>query len=131
MLEPGQIVRFFYLWNREAAQGEESGRKARPTCVVVRTLAVPGVVFLFPITSQMPGTERVFLAISQMECRRAGLDFPSWIILDEYNRVELDKAFDFEATTPIGSFSPAFLKTIASTVKQAAAARKLAGVARS
>jgi hypothetical protein len=79
----------------------------------------------------MPGTERVFLAISQMECRRAGLDFPSWIILDEYNRVELDKAFDFETTTPIGSFSLAFLKTIASTVRHAAAARKLAGVARS
>lgn len=129
MLEPGQIVRFFYQWNREAA-GEESGRKARPTCVVVRTLAVPGVVFLFPITSQMPGTERVSLAISQMECRRAGLDFPCSIILDEYNRVELDKAFDFETTKPIGTFSPAFLKTVASTVKQAAAAR-LAGVARS
>lgn len=131
MLEPGQIVRFFYLWSREAAAGEESGRKARPTCVVVRTATAPGVVFLFPITSRLPGTDGVSLAISQMECRRAGLDFPCWIILDEYNRVELDKAFDFETTTPIGTFSPAFLKTVASTVKQAAAARKLAGVARS
>lgn len=79
----------------------------------------------------MPGTDRLSLAISQMESRRAGLDFPCWIILDEYNRVELDKAFDFETTTPIGSFSAAFLEAIASTVKQAAAARKLVGVARS
>ncbi|MGO4569472.1 hypothetical protein AB4Z52_31610 [Rhizobium sp. 2YAF20] len=131
MLEPGQIVRFFYLWSRQAAAGEESGRKARPTCVVVRTVAVPGAVFLFPITSQYPSTDRLSLAISEMECRRAGLDFPCWIILDEYNRVDLDKAFDFETTTPLGSFSPAFLKSIASTVKHAAAARKLTGVARS
>lgn len=130
MLEPGQIVRFFYLWKRQVTAGEESGRKARPVCVVVRTAAVPGAVFLFPVTSQLPDTERLSLAISQMECRRAGLDFPCWIILDEYNRVELDKAFDFESTTPLGSFSPAFLKKIALTVKNAAAARRLAGITR-
>jgi hypothetical protein len=131
MLEPGQIVRFFYLWSHQAAAGEESGRKARPDCFVVRTAAVPGAVFLFPITSQYPSADRLSLAISQMECRRAGLDFPCWIILDEYNRVDLDKAFDFESTAPLGSFSPAFLKSIASTVKHAAAARTLTGVARS
>ncbi|WP_341487165.1 hypothetical protein [Pararhizobium sp. A13] len=131
MLEPGQVLRFFYLWKRQARAGEESGRKARPVCVVVRTAAIPGVVFLFPITSQLPDTDRFSLAISQMECRRAGLDFPCWIVLDEYNRVELDKAFDFESATPLGSFSPAFLKKIALTVKNAAAARRLTGVTRS
>jgi hypothetical protein len=120
----------FYLWSRQAAAGGKSGRKARPVCVVVRTAALPNAVVLFPITPRMPGNERVWLAISQMECRRAGLNFPCWIILDEYNRVELDKAFDFETTKPIGTLSAAFLNTIACTVKQAAAARKLAGVAR-
>lgn len=131
MLEPGNIVRFFYLWSRQAVVGEESGRKVRPVCVVVRTAAMPGAVFLFPITSQLPATDRLSLAITQMECRRAGLDFPCWIILDEYNRVELDKAFDFESSKPLGSFSQAFLKTIALTVKQAANSRKLTGVVRS
>jgi hypothetical protein len=131
MLEPGHIVRFFYLWSRQAAAGEESGRKARPACVVVRSTAVPGAVFLCPITSQLPAPDRLSLAITQMECRRAGLDFPCWIILDEYNRVELDKAFDFDSTRPLGSFSPAFLKTIAVTVKQAVANRKLTAVVRS
>ncbi|WP_449095287.1 MULTISPECIES: hypothetical protein [unclassified Rhizobium] len=92
---------------------------------------MPGVVFLFAITSQVPRDERLFLPISQIECRRAGLDFPCWIILDEYNRVELDKAFDFEATSPLGSFSPAFLKKIARSVKDAAASRRLATVSRS
>ncbi len=88
MFEPGQVLRFFYLWKRQARVGEESGRKARPVCVVVRTAAMPGVVFLFPITSQLPETDRLSLAISEMECRRAGLDFPCWIVLDEYNRVD-------------------------------------------
>jgi hypothetical protein len=37
----------------------------------------------------------------------------------------------FASTTPLGSFSPAFLKTIALTVKQEAANRKLTAVVRS
>ncbi|TCU41237.1 hypothetical protein [Rhizobium azibense] len=130
MFEAGDVVRFNYLWKRQADAGEETGRKARPVCVVVRTNAVPGVVFLFAITSQLPTEERLFLPISQIECRRAGLDFPCFITLDEYNRVELDKAFDFESTTPLGSFSPTFLKTIARTVKDAAASRRLSAVSR-
>ncbi|MBP2448609.1 hypothetical protein [Rhizobium leguminosarum] len=131
MFEVGDIVRFHYLWKRQADAGEETGRKARPVCVVVRTGAVPGVVFLFAITSQMPPDERISLPISQIESRRAGLDFPCFIILDEYNRVELDKAFDFESTVPLGSFSPAFLKKIARTVKDAAASRRISAVSRS
>ena len=63
--------------NREATDaGEESGRKARPVCVVVQAPHVPGAVFLFAITSKAPVAERLFLPISQIECRRAGLDFP-------------------------------------------------------
>lgn len=58
-----------------------------------------------------------------MECRRAGLDFPCWMILDEYNRVDLDKAFDFESTASIGALSHAFLKTVAAAIRQAAASR--------
>ncbi|MCD2173823.1 hypothetical protein [Rhizobium sp. C4] len=131
MLERGQIVRFFYLWKRQADAGEEAGRKARPACIVVRTPEKPGAVFLFPITSQQPAPERLSLPFAEIECRRAGLAYPCWIILDEYNRVELDKAFDFESTKPIGSVSPAFLARIAATVKEAARLRRLSGVARS
>lgn len=131
MFERGQIVRFFYLWKRQAYAGEETGRKARPACIVVKTLDNPGAVFLFPITSQEPDADRLHLAFGEMECRRAGLAYPCWIILDEYNRVELDKAFDFESTQPIGSVSPAFLTRIAAIVKEAARIRRLSGVARS
>lgn len=131
MFERGQIVRFFYLWKRQAEAGEETGRKARPACIVVRTPDNPGAVFLFPITSQQPDKDRLHLAFGEMECRRAGLAFPCWIILDEYNRVDLDKAFDFESTQPMGSVSAAFLARIAATVKEAARMRRLSGVARS
>ena len=131
MLERGQIVRFHYLWARQADAGEESGRKARPVCMVVRAPGNPGAVYLFPITSQEPQDGRISLSFSEMECRRAGLSFPCWTILDEYNRVDLDKAFDFASTRPIGSVSTAFLEKIATAVKQASAIRRLRGVNRS
>ena len=83
-------------------------------------------MFLFHLTSQLPDTARVSLAISQIVA-------PDWIFpagsFSTSGGIELDKAMDFETITPIGSFSPAFLKSIASTVKQAAP-RKLAGVRR-
>ncbi|MBB5577212.1 MULTISPECIES: type II toxin-antitoxin system PemK/MazF family toxin [Rhizobium] len=131
MLERGQIVRFHYLWAHQAQVGEESGRKARPVCIVVRTPGNPGAVYLFPITSQEPQPERVALSFPEMECRRAGLSSPCWIILDEYNRVELDKAFDFESTKPIGNVSPAFLEKVAVAVKKASVNRLTKGVTRS
>ncbi|KAB2676537.1 type II toxin-antitoxin system PemK/MazF family toxin [Brucella anthropi] len=131
MLERGQVVRFFYLWKRQADAGEESGRKARPVCIVIRTPDNPGRVFLFPITSQQPDENRLSLAIPQIECRRAGLAFPCWLILDEFNRVDLDKAYDFEDTRPIGTLSPAFLVRVAKTIKQAAEAHRISSVQRS
>lgn len=131
MLERGHVVRFYYLWKRQAQAGEESGRKARPVCVAIRTKDDPGSIYLFPITSQEPEQDRLSLAFNQIECRRAGLRFPCWIILDEYNLVALDKAYDFEDIRPLGSVSPAFLVDMARTIKQAAAVGRLSGVKRS
>ncbi len=129
-LKAGDIVGYHYLWARQADAGEESGRKARPVCVVVRTPAEPAALFLFPLTSQKPQRTRAHLAVSEIECRRGGLGFPSWLVLDEYNRVGVDAAYDFVTTTPIGTFSPAFVRKIASAIKQAAARRRLRGIAR-
>ena len=129
-LKPGDVVRYYYLWARQAEAGEESGRKARPVCVVVRTPAEPAALFLFPLTSQKPEPSRTHLAVGEIECRRGGLDHPSWLILDEYNRVPVDEAYDLVATAPIGAFSPAFVRKIAASIKQAAAQRRLRGIAR-
>lgn len=130
MLKPGDLIRYNYLWAREAARGEESGRKARPSCVVVRTPAKPSVLFVFPLTSQQPGSERAFLAVPEIECRRGGLGYPSFLILDEYNRFFEDEAFDLEVPKPIGAFSGPFLRTIAATVRERAQSRRLNAVTR-
>ncbi|WP_434721857.1 hypothetical protein [Mesorhizobium sp. RIZ17] len=130
MFKPGDLLRYYYLWARQADAGEESGRKARPVCVVVRTPTTPAALFLFPLTSQQLSPTRTSIAISEIECRRGGLDFPSWLILDEYNRVRTDEAYDLVTTKPIGSFSPAFVRKIAGLIKEAADQRRLRGVAR-
>jgi hypothetical protein len=130
MLKPGDLLRYYYLWARQADIGEESGRKARPVCIVVRTPVEPAALFLFPLTTQMPDRSRPHIAVSEIECRRGGLDFPSWLILDEYNRVQVDEAYDLVTTTPIGAFSPAFVRKIAALIKEAAAQRRLRGVVR-
>jgi hypothetical protein len=130
MLKAGDLVRYYYLWAREADAGEESGRKARPVCIVVRTPATPSALFLFPLTSQKPDRSRSHLAISEIECRRGGLHYPSWLILDEYNRVQADEAYDLVTTTPIGAFSPAFVRKIAGVIKETAAQRRLRGIVR-
>lgn len=69
-------------------------------------------------------------AVSEIECRRGGLRFPSWLILDEYNLLRLDEAYDLASTTPIGTFSPAFVRKVATLIKQAAAQRRLRVVIR-
>src|SRR5690606_25772790 len=113
------VAEFHYLWHRQAEKGEESGRKSRPVCIVVKTPANPDVVFLFPFTSKSPLFGQLALAVSEIECRRIGLAAPCWIILDEYNRVEMDKDYDFVSTQAIGSVSTAFLREIAATIRKA------------
>ncbi len=119
MFEQGDVAEFYYLWHREEVAGEESGRKPRPVCIVIKTPGNPDVVFLFPFTSKPPLAGQLALQVPEIECRRISLSAPCWIILDEYNRVEMDKDYDFASTEPIGSVSAAFLREIAATVRQA------------
>lgn len=91
MLKAGDVIRYGYLrareaaklWAREAAKGGESGRKARPACIVVCSASQPSALFAFPLTSQEPGSDRTCMAVTEIECRRGGLDDPSFLILDE------------------------------------------------
>lgn len=130
MLEQGDVAEFHYLWHREAAKGEESGRKPRPVCIVIKTPGNPDVVFLFPFTSKQPLADQLALSVPEIECRRIGLAATCWIILDEFNRVEMDKDYDFVSTEPIGSVSAAFLREMAATIKQAARTSAIKAVKR-
>ncbi len=111
-LRTGAVIRFPYLWAREAAQGETEGRKPRPTAVGVRIPKPKGedVLVLFPITSQKPARERFAAEIPETEKRRAGLDgaMRLWLILDEYNQDVIGRSFYLEPDPPLGYFSKAF-----------------------
>jgi hypothetical protein len=108
----GCVIRFPYLWVREAERGETEGRKPRPVAVGVR-IARPkseDVLVLFPITSQAPSPDRFAAEIPEMEKRRAGLDatLRLWIILDEYNQDTIGRSFYLEPEPPLGRLSKAF-----------------------
>lgn len=122
----GDVIRYSYLWRREFARDEESGRKARPVCVAVLLGNAPDRtrVALFPITSQPPQAGRVALAIPEMEARRARIRAPAWIILDECNADIWEISFHIEDTKTFGRFSYAFFERIRDTaLKQLRAGR--------
>jgi hypothetical protein len=106
------VIRFPYLWAREAERGETEGRKVRPVAVGVRISRPRGedALVLFPITSQPPAPGRFAAEIPEMEKRRAGLDatISLWIILDEYNQDVIGQSFYLEPEPPLGRFSKAF-----------------------
>lgn len=111
-LSTGCVIRFPYLWVREAERGETEGRKPRPVAVGVRIARRGGddILVLFPITSQPPSAGRFAAEIPEMEKRRAGLDatLRLWIILDEYNQDIINQSFYLEPEPPLGQFSKAF-----------------------
>ncbi|MGD0641786.1 MAG: hypothetical protein ABSC22_13650 [Roseiarcus sp.] len=111
-LRTGAVIRYPYLWVREAGRGETEGRKARPSAVGVRLARANGedVILLFPITSKAPERERFAIEIPETEKRRAGLDrdVRLWIVLDEFNEDIVGRSFYFEPEAPLGRFSKAF-----------------------
>lgn len=130
MFEAGEVYEFSYLWKRQAEQGEESGRKDRPVCLAVTSGQDPTALFLFPITSQKPLSDREAIASSETECRRANLEPPSWLVIDELNYTTTDNLVDFVGLSPLGAFSTAFLATIAQRIKALRARGRVAIVNR-
>ncbi|MGH7071572.1 MAG: hypothetical protein ACREFO_16385 [Acetobacteraceae bacterium] len=61
---PGLIIRYDYLWSREAAAGREPG-KERPACPVAATgpTASPRFVVILPITHARPDDDTVGVEI--------------------------------------------------------------------
>ena len=110
-IQTASVIRYPYLWARQAETGETEGRKHRPTAVGVRIARADGdLVLLFPITSKQPEANRFAAEVPAMEKRRAGLDADMrlWIILDEYNTDRIGHSFYIEPELPIGRFSKAF-----------------------
>ena len=130
MFKVGAIYSDSFLWSRQKETGEESGRKDRPACLLVRPADNPELLFLFPITSRDPGPHPFADRIPQVECRRAGLREPAWIVMDEVNITLESTPYDFVSLAPIGEFSPAYRQKLLAIAKSAIAARRMKVVKR-
>lgn len=131
MFESGGVYNFSYLWAWQFQKGEESGRKFRPVCLVLKRPGDESALFLFPLTSRMPEADRLSLNIPSDELRRCGLQPPCWIILDEFNRTLADRPFDFESLEPLGLFSAKFMKGMARRIKKGSKDQRIQPVPRS
>ncbi len=64
-IEAGVVLRYPYLWSRQAKSGETEGRKSRPTAVGFRLVRDErDILLLFAITTSRPGSDRRFGPVS-------------------------------------------------------------------
>lgn len=115
-LKPGTVIRYPYLWRREAQRGETEGRKIRPVCLAI---AMPHkgktYLFLLPISSQPPAGGQTALEVPELELRRIGLSEAkqAWITVSEFNRDIAEDSFYYEpGVKALGRFSNPFLLKI-------------------
>ncbi len=85
---PGLVIRYSYLWQREAARGQEEGVKDRPCAIVLAVKSDEGetTVYALPITHSAPVVADDALELPWATKDRLGLDGErSWIVLSEAN----------------------------------------------
>jgi hypothetical protein len=131
VFEPGAVFTYNYLWKRQHALGEESGRKPRPSCIVFRSSRSPAELFLFPITTRRPLDGSRAIEVPVAERRRCGLDKPCWVVIEEYNITLESRVYDFQSLDPLGRFSDSFLIRLAVEIRAAIKAGVVSPVARS
>ena len=112
MFEVGHVYSYNYLWLREHNLGEESGRKTRPTCLVLKGRPGDNRLILLAITSKAQTKSRQSILIPTTECERCKLQAPAWLILDEFNIANSVALHDFESTNALGQFSKVFVAEI-------------------
>jgi len=85
--QAGLVIRYDYLWTREAAAGRQQG-KDRPACLVAATDSTvrPRFVVILPITHTAPSGDTVGIEIPAKVRAAIGLDDqPSWVIVSDHN----------------------------------------------
>ncbi len=86
--QPGLVIRFSYLWKREADAGREDGVKDRPCAIIVAVAGDQGRprVVVVPVTHSPPQPADEGIELPQQTSRRLGLDDErSWVIISEAN----------------------------------------------
>jgi hypothetical protein len=85
--KPGLVIRYDYLWSREAEVGLDQG-KDRPACLVAASdsATTPRFVVILPITHAAPARDTVGVEIPSRVRQALGLDdAPCWVIVSEHN----------------------------------------------
>ena len=77
------------------------------------------VLYIVPITSKQPSSDRLAVAIPETEAHRAKLDahISLWVIVDEINTDIWEDSYTLEDRTSRGQFSPAFTDVILGAVQ--------------
>lgn len=86
--EPGLVIRYSFLWHREAEQGREDGLKDRPCAIVLAIADEAGKtrVVVLPITHTPPTNPSDAIEIPPTTKKRLGLDAErSWVVTTETN----------------------------------------------
>jgi hypothetical protein len=86
--QPGLVIRYSYLWHREALAGREEGVKDRPCAVILAFQDEDGRtrVYALPITHSAPASGEDAVEIPAVVKARLGLDGArSWVVVDEAN----------------------------------------------
>jgi len=86
--QPGLVIRYSYLWHREALTGQEEGIKDRPCAVVIAYRDDEGRtrVYALPITHSPPAADAAAIEIPAPVKGRLGLDGErSWVVVSEAN----------------------------------------------
>lgn len=82
------MIRYAYLWKREADTGQIEGQKHRPCAIVVSIEKQDGewIVTVAPITRRPPANPEQAVALTTATRRRLGLgNQPNWIMATEVN----------------------------------------------
>ena len=118
---PGLVIRYSYLWEREAREGREEGVKDRP-CAIVLVLLREGehpIVRVLPVTHSAPSDPADALEIPELTKRRLGLDSErSWVVISEANDFiwpgpDLRPAVNGDASTvAYGMLPPGFMTVL-------------------
>ena len=134
---PGLVIRFHYLWAREARRGRDEGRYARPCAIVVaETSDATGkiTVVVAPVTHSQPDVGIDAVELPAAVKRYLGLDDQrSWVIVEELNSFiwpghDLD--LNARGEVAYGTLPPNLFQKIRAGVLAAAKAGRLSRIVR-
>ncbi|MEO0619825.1 MAG: growth inhibitor PemK [Pseudomonadota bacterium] len=134
---PGLVIRYAYLWEREARRGREEGSKDRP-CSLLFFLGDGDQAYVAPITHTQPDDPEHAIEIPQPVNDMLGLDEArSWIVLTELNVFTWPgpDLRPIPGSDPVkfhdGFLPPTFFRSVRDKALALLRARKARGVSRS